>query len=145
MYIHGLSAADPCLRLWLSVIYTLYKDVHAIIAGVGITTPHLSMCGDNTTPISNDRSSTRANGVVTSPHRGRLSAYRPCSVGLGLTPQRISSRPTSDHLRPGNPQLGPLPNRSLAASNDDTVLNGSCVCFGIEHGNMEHKLVYEKV
>ena len=41
----GLSATDPCPRQLISV-HTMPKDVL-------VTSPHMSVCADNTTPISN--------------------------------------------------------------------------------------------
>ena len=59
------------------------KDVGMPFLPVLVTDPHMSVCGDNTTPISNDGSSTRPNGGVVSlsPGGGGLKVYRPCSVG----------------------------------------------------------------
>ena len=81
--VRGLSAIDPHRRQWISV--TMCKDVGMSLKPVLVTTPHMSVRGDNTTPISNGGvcSSTRANGAVMSlsPCGGGLQAYRPCSVG----------------------------------------------------------------
>ena len=51
--VRGLSASDSCPRQWIGV-RTMLKDVCMPILPVLVTAPHMSVCGDNTTPISND-------------------------------------------------------------------------------------------
>ena len=51
--VRGLSAIDPCPRQWISVC-TMPKDVGMPLYPVLVTAPHMSVSGDNTTPISYD-------------------------------------------------------------------------------------------
>ena len=51
--IRGLSAIDPRQRQQISVC-TKPKDVGMPLKQVLVITPHMSVRGDNTTPISND-------------------------------------------------------------------------------------------
>ena len=51
--LRGLSAIDPHLKQWISVI-TMPKDAGIPLKQVLVTAPHMSVRGDNTTPISND-------------------------------------------------------------------------------------------
>ena len=50
--VRGLSAIDPHRRQWISV--TMCKDVGMSLKPVLVTTPHMSVRGDNTTPLSNN-------------------------------------------------------------------------------------------
>ena len=45
--VHGLSGIDPCSRQWISV-HTKPKYVGIPSQLVFVTTPHMSVCGDNT-------------------------------------------------------------------------------------------------
>ena len=47
--VRSLSASDPRPRQWISVCI-MPKDVGMPL----VTAPHMSVCGDNRTPIGND-------------------------------------------------------------------------------------------
>ena len=49
----GMSATDPHWRQWISV-RTMPKDVSMPFWTVLVIAPHITVCGDNTKPISTD-------------------------------------------------------------------------------------------
>ena len=69
-----------------------------------VTAPHISVYGDNTTPISNVGN---VADVSSSPGgAGADLSVQTMFSGLSLTPKRLSSRPNPHHLGPCNPELG---------------------------------------
>ena len=104
--VRGLSAIDPHRRQWISV--TMCKDVGMSLKPVLVTTPHMSVRGDNTTPISND-------GIAGLGPMVRSRVQVPAGADLRLTDHVQLGRPDSEevikqpnphHWGPCNPELG---------------------------------------
>ena len=106
----GLSATDPCLRQWIS-FRTMPKYVGMPLWLVLVTTPHMSVRGDNTLQhqvvMTAYRSLTSPTGAVasSSPDKDGLKVVQTMFSGVALTPKRLSNRPSQHHWWPFSPEL----------------------------------------
>ena len=98
--VRGLSATEPCPRaqIWGRI---KPKDTGTPREPGLVNHPRLVCLGDQTCPTQHQQcSSVRVDcvGPGSSPGKSGLKAYRLYPVGIGLTPKRLPSRPSTQLL-----------------------------------------------
>ena len=118
---------DGCIS-----ICTMPKDVGMPLYLVLVTAPHMSVLGDNTTPIV----------ITVQLDQGKWSGHEFLFSGVGLTPKRLLSRLNPHHWGLCNPELGlALIDSKLQAMT--TQSNASCECSGYNTSSI--KMVFKKM